>query len=91
MGMIITSQCESCQYGAIDKTDRARIKVYCSMKGKTYCYGQRIQCDSYKKKTGIGDISEAFTERDMEFNHRMVKKGQEAKLVYEAQNLKRGR
>lgn len=50
MGVIITSQCESCQYGSIDETNKARIKVFCSRKDRTYCYGQCIQCDNYKKK-----------------------------------------
>ena len=48
--MIITSQCESWTYGSIDEINKARIKVYCSVKDKTYCYGQCIPCDYYKKK-----------------------------------------
>ncbi|MFG6378180.1 MAG: hypothetical protein K1W19_07680 [Lachnospiraceae bacterium] len=51
MGMIITSQCESCQHGSIDATNKARIKVFCFKKDRTYYYGQCIQCDDYKKKT----------------------------------------
>ena len=50
MEMIITSQCESCTYGTIDDTNKARIKVYCEVKDKTYCYGQCIPCDNYNRK-----------------------------------------
>lgn len=39
MEMIITSQCETCTHGAIDDINKARIKVYCEVKDKTYCYG----------------------------------------------------
>ena len=53
MEVIITSQCENCQYGIVDDTDKSRIKVYCSAKDKTYCYGQCIQCDGYKKNIHI--------------------------------------
>lgn len=42
---IDTSECEFCEYGSIDETDKARVTVYCSKKDKTYCFGQRIQCD----------------------------------------------
>lgn len=50
MGVIITSQCEKCRHGTIDETNKARIKVHCSARDKTYCYGQCIQCDDYIKK-----------------------------------------
>lgn len=50
MEMIITSKCETCEYGSIDDTNKARIKVYCSSRDKTYCYGQCIPCEDYKKK-----------------------------------------
>lgn len=50
MEMIITSQCESCEFGFIDEINKARIKVYCSVKDKTYCYGQCIPCSYYINK-----------------------------------------
>ena len=50
--MIITSQCETCTHGTIDETNKARIKVHCAAKDKTYCYGQCIPCDYYNKKKG---------------------------------------
>lgn len=54
MEMIITSQCETCTHGTLDETNKARIKVYCEVKDKTYCYGQCIPCDHYnRKKEGL--------------------------------------
>ena len=50
--MIITSQCETCIHGTIDETNIARIKVYCDVKGKTYCYGQCVPCNCYNKRRG---------------------------------------
>lgn len=49
MTMINTSECEYCRYGTVDETDKSRIKVYCSLREKTYWYGQCIQCDSKVK------------------------------------------
>ena len=37
--MILTSQCESCIYGSIDDSNKARVKVKCSYKCKEYHYG----------------------------------------------------
>lgn len=34
--MIITSECEQCIHSIINEEDKARIKVYCSVKDKTY-------------------------------------------------------
>ena len=48
--VIITSQCEKCIYGTLDETNKARIKVHCAARDKTYCYGQCIPCDDYKKR-----------------------------------------
>lgn len=64
MEVIITSQCESCQYGLVDDADKSRIKVYCSTKDKTYCYGQCIQCDDYKKKIHIKEQEKEDGEGD---------------------------
>lgn len=50
--IIITSQCESCKYSAIDDSNKARIKVICNYKNKTYYYGACIPCDYYEKKKG---------------------------------------
>ena len=48
--IINTSQCEKCESGSVDDTNKARIKVTSSSTGKTYYYGQCIQCDGYKKR-----------------------------------------
>lgn len=47
---ILTSECESCLYGTVDDADKARVKVYCSYKDKTYYYGQCINCNNKRKK-----------------------------------------
>ena len=48
--MIITSECETCEYGSVNDTDKARVKVTCSLKGKTYYYGICIPCDCHKRR-----------------------------------------
>ena len=48
--VILTSECEFCEYGTIDETDKSKIKVHCSYKNKTYFYGTCIPCDGMKKK-----------------------------------------
>ena len=48
--MINTSECEFCDFGTIDDTNKAKIKVYCSIKDKTYYYGQCIPCDNKTKR-----------------------------------------
>ena len=37
--MIITSECEECIHSTIDETDKAKIKIYCNTKDKTYLWG----------------------------------------------------
>lgn len=46
--MIITSECEQCIHSTINEENKARIKIYCDMKDKTYYWGQCISCD-YKE------------------------------------------
>jgi len=46
--MIITSECEKCIHSSINETNKARIKIYCHIKNKTYYWGQCIPCD-YKE------------------------------------------
>lgn len=46
--MIITGECEQCIHSTIDETDKARVKVYCNIKDKTYYWGQCIPCE-YKE------------------------------------------
>lgn len=46
--------CENCIYGTIDETDKARVKVYCQYKDKSYYFGQCIPCDN-KTKRGTKD------------------------------------
>lgn len=54
MTMILTSECEDCKYGTVDDSNKARVKVYCSIKEKSYYYGQCIPCNN---KTQIKIIS----------------------------------
>lgn len=44
---ILTTICEQCAYGSIDESDKARIKITCSFKNKTYYFGQYVPCDYY--------------------------------------------
>lgn len=48
--VILTSECETCRYGSIDDSNKARVKVHCSYKGKTYFYGQCVPCDNHEKR-----------------------------------------
>lgn len=48
--MIITSECEQCIHSTIDEADKARVKIYCNIKGKTYFWGQCIPCDYKENK-----------------------------------------
>ena len=48
--MILTSECEKCAYGSVDDSNKARVKVKCSIKGKEYHWGQCIPCDTFKKE-----------------------------------------
>lgn len=47
--MIITSECEECIHSTINELDKAQVKVYCSIKDKTYYWGQYIPCDHKEK------------------------------------------
>lgn len=47
--MINTSECEFCKFGTVNDTNKAKVKVYCSYKNKTYYYGQCIPCDNKTK------------------------------------------
>lgn len=51
MDMIITSECERCIHSEINESDKARVRVYCKVKNKTYYWGQCIPC-SHKKEIG---------------------------------------
>lgn len=48
--IIIGKDCEKCRFGIVDETNKARIKVYCSIKEKWYWWGQCIPCDNREKK-----------------------------------------
>jgi len=50
MSIIITSECESCVYGNVDDSDKAKVMIYCKAKDKTYYYGQYIPCEIKKEK-----------------------------------------
>lgn len=54
METIITSQCLECENGTLDKTDKAKPKVLCALKDKTYYYGQCIACDDFTKRKDTG-------------------------------------
>lgn len=48
--MIITSECEQCIHSTINEENKARVKVHCKIKNKTYYFGQCIPCDYKEKK-----------------------------------------
>ena len=50
MNMINTNECEHCQYGKVDNSNKAKVIVYCSVKNKKYIYGQCVPCDNMKKR-----------------------------------------
>ena len=50
MASINSTECTTCKNGLLDDSNKARIKVYCKLKDKTYYYGQYIQCDNKEKK-----------------------------------------
>lgn len=50
MNMIITSECEECDYGTVFDDEKSRTKVYCRDKDKTYYYGQCIPCENGKRR-----------------------------------------
>ena len=54
--MIITSECEECIHSIIDETNKARVKVYCKVKDKTYYFGQCIPCDHKEKKALYDEV-----------------------------------
>jgi hypothetical protein len=49
MKMIITSECENCIHSKLDESDKAKIKIYCAIKNKTYYFGQCVPCE-YKEE-----------------------------------------
>ena len=50
MDTINSTKCTTCKNGLLDDSDKARIKVHCKLKDKTYYYGQYIQCDDKENK-----------------------------------------
>lgn len=46
--MIITSEYEQYIHSVINEEDKAKVKVYCRVKDKTYYFGQCVPCD-YKE------------------------------------------
>lgn len=48
--MLNTSECENCIYCTLDESNKARIKVYCETRNKTYYYGQCVPCEEKKVK-----------------------------------------
>ncbi len=50
MAVINTSECEKCKHGIIDEGNKAKVKVKCEVRNKTYYFGQIIPCDDKEKK-----------------------------------------
>lgn len=48
--MIITSECEQCIHSVINEEDKAKVKIHCRIKDRTYYWGQCIQCESKSLK-----------------------------------------
>ncbi len=46
--MILTSECEQCIHSIVNDSDKAKVKIYCDIKDKTYYWGQCIPCE-YKE------------------------------------------
>lgn len=44
------TECPKCQYGTLDDSNKARLKVYCANKEKEIYYGKMIDCDNYAIK-----------------------------------------
>jgi hypothetical protein len=49
--MIITSECEECAHSTINEEDKARVRIYCNVKNKTYYWGQCIPCENKSLKS----------------------------------------
>lgn len=54
--MIITSECERCIHSVINEEDKAKVKVYCKVKDKTYYWGQCIPCEYKETKKEIKGV-----------------------------------
>ena len=52
MQMVITSECEKCIHSIMDETDKAKIKIYCKIKNKSYYFGQCVPCEYKELKSG---------------------------------------
>lgn len=50
MSMILTSECEQCDFGIVDDSNKSCIKVRCIDKNKEYYYGQYVPCDNKNKR-----------------------------------------
>lgn len=54
--IISTATCDKCVYGYIDDENKARVKVICNKREKTYYYGQHIpSCEDRQKKLEVKD------------------------------------
>lgn len=52
MNMILTSECEKCEYGTIIEESKSVLKIKCKLKEKEYHFGQCIPCENKKIKKG---------------------------------------
>jgi hypothetical protein len=51
MQMIIAGEdCDECRNSVINDEDKARVKVYCTIKEKSYYWGQCIPCELKEAK-----------------------------------------
>ena len=51
--MIITSECEQCIHSTINDINKSKVKIYCSVKDKTYYWGQCIPCEYREVRKNI--------------------------------------
>ncbi len=51
--MILTSECKDCIHSSIDESNKAKIKIYCNLKNRTYYWGQCIPCEDKKEKRAM--------------------------------------
>lgn len=48
--IIIGVECDDCIHSTLDEANKAKIMVYCKVKGKWYIYGQCIPCDMKERR-----------------------------------------
>jgi len=46
---ILTSVCPECKHCTLDEQSKAIIKIKCAAHDKIYNYGQRVECNEFKR------------------------------------------